>query len=82
MALPPANPRKLTFKEKAELAGMEEAIVTAEGRVAELEATLQDPAVFKERGAEVQGMIGRLDAARAEVERLFARWEELSAIAA
>ena len=78
----PAGPRKLTFKEKAELAGMEEAIVTAEGRVAELEAALQDPAVFKERGAEVQGMIGQLDAARAEVERLFARWEELTAIAA
>ena len=31
---------------------------------------------------EVQGLIGKLDAARAEVERLFARWQELTAIAA
>jgi ATP-binding cassette subfamily F protein uup len=46
---PRVRPRKLTFKEARELASMEEAIVAAEGQVAELEATLSDPTVFKER---------------------------------
>jgi ATP-binding cassette subfamily F protein uup len=73
-------PRKRTFKEKAELAGMEAAIEAAEKRVHELEATLSDPAVFKDRPTEVQTLVASLDAARAEVERLFARWQELEAI--
>src|SRR5262249_31848297 len=77
---PRERARKLTFKEKAELAGMEDAIVVAEQRVAELETTVQDPAVFKERAAEVPALVAALDAARAEVERLYARWEELSKI--
>jgi ATP-binding cassette subfamily F protein uup len=72
--------RKLTFKEKHELANMEATITAAEQAVAELEATLSDPGVFKDRGAEVQTLVTRLDAARAEVERLFARWQELEAI--
>jgi hypothetical protein len=38
--------------------------------------------VFKDRPTEVQALIGELDAARAEVERLFARWQELDAIKA
>jgi ATP-binding cassette subfamily F protein uup len=73
-------PRKLTFKEKAELAGMEAAITAAEQKVGELEATLSDPAVFKDRPTEVQTLVAALDAARADVERLFARWQELEAI--
>ena len=75
-----AAPRKRTFKERAELAGMEAAIEAAETRVRELEATLSDPAVFKERPTEVQTLVASLDAARTEVERLFARWQELEAI--
>jgi ATP-binding cassette subfamily F protein uup len=73
-------PRKLTFKERNELAGMETAIVVAEQKVVELEATLSDPTVFKDRPTEVQTLIAALDAARAEVERLFARWQELETI--
>jgi ATP-binding cassette subfamily F protein uup len=72
--------RKLTFKEKAELAGIEDAIAAAEQNVARLEAAVQDPALFKDRGTEIQSMLAELDAARAEVERLFARWQELDAI--
>jgi ATP-binding cassette subfamily F protein uup len=76
----PAAPRKRTFKERQELAGMEAAIEGAETRVKDLEATLSDPAVFKDRPTEVQTLVAALDAARAEVERLFARWQELEAI--
>ena len=78
----PTGPRKLTFKEKQELAGIEAAIHTAETRVTEFEATLSDPAVFKDRPTEVQALIVTLEAARHEVERLFARWQELDALAA
>ncbi len=76
----PAAPRKLTFKEKAELAQMEDAILAAEARMVQLEATLQDPAVFKDRAAEVPALIAELEVARADVTRLYARWEQLSAI--
>ncbi len=77
-----AGPRKLTFKEKHELSAIEETIAAAEKKVTELEATLSDPAVFKDRPTEVQGLVAKLDAARLEVERLYARWSELDAIAA
>jgi len=78
----PAGPRKITFKEKQELGMIEGAITTAEARVAELETTLSDPEVFKARAPEVPALVAALDAARADVERLYARWQELEAIAA
>ncbi len=83
---PPARtrvrPRKLTFKERQELAGIEQTIVSAEARVAELERTLQDPAVYETRGPEVPALVAALDQERREVERLYARWQELDAQAA
>ncbi len=74
------KPRKLTFNETRELAGIEDAIAVAETRVGELEAQIADPVVFSdwERAGTVTA---ELEAARAEVERLFARWTELDAIA-
>jgi ABC transport system ATP-binding/permease protein len=77
-----SKPRKLTFNEKRELEGIEEAIATAEARVDSLEATLSDPEVFKDRGEEVPKLLAELEQARAEVERLYARWEALDEIAA
>ena len=79
---PRTAPRKLTFNERAELAGIEDTIAAAERKVSELEATLSDPGVFKDRATEVPALIAALDAARAEVERLFARWQELDALQA
>jgi len=77
---PSGKPRKITFKEKHELAQMEATIAAAEEKVTTLEATLQDPAVFKDRPTEVQTLVAELDGARAEVERLFTRWQELDAL--
>jgi ATP-binding cassette subfamily F protein uup len=76
----PAAPRKLTYKEARELEGMEAAIGAAEARVAALEAELSSPAVFKDRATEVPGLVAALEAARGEVDRLYARWQELDAI--
>jgi ATP-binding cassette subfamily F protein uup len=78
----PAGPRKLSFKEARELEGMEAAIAAAEAAVVTAEATLSDPATFRERAAEMPQLVAALDAARAEVERLYARWQELESLAA
>ena len=74
------KPRKRTFKETHELAAMETTILTAEAKVVELEAALSDPALFRDRPLEIAGLNAALDAARLEVERLYARWAELDAI--
>ena len=70
--------RKLTWKEKKELEGSEAAILAAEAKVAALEAELADPATYRAGGGKEKGRA--LDAARATVEALYARWSELSAV--
>ncbi|HEY2743161.1 MAG TPA: ATP-binding cassette domain-containing protein, partial [Polyangia bacterium] len=76
----PEAKRKLTFKEKQELEGIEGAIAAAEERVSALSAELADPAIYKTRAAEVPALVAALDGARAEVDRLYARWQELEAL--
>lgn len=73
----PVKSRKRSFKEQQELVGMEAAIVAAEARVGELEATLSNGSVYKERASEVPALVAALDAARRQVEQLYARWQEL-----
>jgi ATP-binding cassette subfamily F protein uup len=75
-----AKSRKLTFAERKELEGMEEAILAAEEEVAELEDKLADPE-FQKNFAEIPVVVAKLDAAKAEVTRLYERWEELGALA-
>lgn len=76
----PARPRKLSFNEQRELAGMEAAILAAESRVHDLEQTLNDRAFYATRAAEAPRFLAELEAARAEVTRLYQRWEELDAV--
>lgn len=59
---------------------MEALILAAEERKSALEATLADPATYQKAGAGVAGMRTELDEVTAEVERLYARWQELEAI--
>ena len=75
-----AKPRKLTMAERKELEGMEETILLAEDTVAELQAKLNDPG-FQKNFAEIPATVAKLDAAKAEVARLYDRWEELGALA-
>jgi len=81
-AVAPPRPtvKKLSYKDKLELEGMEEKILAADGRVAELQALLNDPAVYRERAPEIPKLVAELDAARSEVERLYARWQELESL--
>ncbi|MGE5413979.1 MAG: ABC-F family ATP-binding cassette domain-containing protein [Syntrophomonadaceae bacterium] len=76
------KPGKLSFKEQRELEGMEAAILAAEERKAALEAALGDPATYQKDGAAVAGMKAELDQVTADVERLYARWQELEALRA
>jgi ATP-binding cassette subfamily F protein uup len=74
------RPRRLTFKEQRELDGMEAAILEAETRAAELESLLNDPNFYVTRAKEAPTIHAELEAAKAEITRLYARWEELSLI--
>lgn len=76
------KPRKLTFKETRELEVIEDSILAAEEKVAELDATLNDPSFYVSRSTEAEGLIAELEKAKAEVARLYARWEELEAVKA
>lgn len=75
-----AKPRKLTLAERKELEGMEDAILAAEEKVAELEALINDPDFHANRFAELPETLTKLEAAKAESTRLYARWEELEAL--
>jgi ABC transport system ATP-binding/permease protein len=78
----PTRPRKRTFKEQRELDGMEAAILAAESTVQKLESTLNDPEFHATRSREARGLIAELEAAKAEVTRLYDRWHELNEIPA
>jgi ATP-binding cassette subfamily F protein uup len=77
-ATPAPKARKLSYKEQRELDGMEAAIGVAEGKVAEMEGRLASPDFHKSIGAKAPQFMSELEAARAEVARLYARWEELA----
>jgi ATP-binding cassette subfamily F protein uup len=85
-AAPPAakasKPRKLSWKEERELEGMEAAIEKAEAAVAELEALFAAPDFYQKHGQDWQELEAKLKATREEVQRLYARWEELEAVRA
>jgi len=76
------RPGKLSFNELRELEGIEPAILTAESRKAEIERALSDPATYQRSGAAVADLRNELESMSAEVERLYARWQELEALRA
>lgn len=76
--LPVKNKGRLSYLDQREYEQIEEKIATAEGRVVELEEMMERPDVVSE--AEKLAACWRdLEAARLDVEQLYARWEELEA---
>jgi ATP-binding cassette subfamily F protein uup len=73
---PVRDPKRLSYKEKQEWEGMEERILEAEDRLAAAQAAVEDPAVATDPAA-LQARCADLEAARAAVEGLYARWAEL-----
>src|SRR5262245_1813849 len=70
--------RRLGYHEQREWEGMEQAILDAEAALAAAQQAADDPAIASDPVA-LQERYATLDAARAEVDRLYARWAELEA---
>ena len=75
-----AKPRKMTWKEKTELEGMDAAIIKAEEAVARIEGLFADPEFHSKHGAKTSELTNELEAAKKHGTALYARWEELEAI--
>lgn len=75
------KPRKLTYREQQELAGIEAAIVEAESARDALSSELTNPALYAETPERVQSTREAFEAAERRVEELYERWAELEEIA-
>ena len=74
--------RRLTWKERRELEDMEASILAAENEAARLEGVFAAPDFYDKHGSRWRETEAELEAARAEVVRLYARWAELEAVPA
>ena len=74
-AKPPT--KGLKWKEARELESIEREIVDAEAEVTRLESIFSEPDFYQKRGSEVGRLTEELNAARANVDRLYTRWNEL-----
>jgi len=77
-ARPPTRDKGLSYREKREWEQMEAAILAAEERMAAAERAAADPTIASDAAA-LHARYTDLEAARVEVERLYARWAELEA---
>jgi len=70
--------KRLSYLEQREWDGMERAILAAETSVEASRRAAEDPSIASDPVA-LEASYAALDAARAEVDRLYARWAELEA---
>jgi ATP-binding cassette subfamily F protein uup len=70
--------KRLGYLEQREWEAMEDAILGAEAAVERCRLAAEDPGIVSDPAA-LQERYAALDAARAEVDRLYARWAELEA---
>ncbi|MBI5386021.1 MAG: ABC-F family ATP-binding cassette domain-containing protein [Verrucomicrobia bacterium] len=76
----PTKPRKLSFKEARELAGMEAQIHAVDLEVARIEGLFASPDFHRTHATQTNRLTADLAAAKEDLARLYARWEELEAI--
>ena len=79
-AAKPARPRKLSFKETRELAGMEARIHAVDAEIARIEGLFVSPDFHRTHAAQTPQLNADLAAAKENLAKLYARWEELEAI--
>ena len=72
-----AKPRKLSYNEQRELETLPAAIERLEAEQAALEASLADPAFFRNQSNEAREAAERLRRIAEELETAYARWEAL-----
>ncbi|MGH7346094.1 MAG: ABC transporter ATP-binding protein, partial [Candidatus Rokuibacteriota bacterium] len=75
---PRPRPKRLGYREQREWDGMEQAILEAERAVEACRREVDDPAIVSDPTA-LQQRYAALEAARADVDQLYARWAELEA---
>src|SRR6185436_7142109 len=75
-----SRPRKLTHKEARELEGMESQIHAVETEIARIESLFATPDFHRTHGPQTNQLVADLAAAKENLARLYARWEELEAI--
>jgi ATP-binding cassette subfamily F protein uup len=76
----PARPRKLTWKEARELEEMEARISAIEAEIARVEGLFTSPDFHRENAARTPEFLAAIEAGKADLARLYTRWEELEAI--
>src|SRR5581483_7906322 len=81
-AKPKTKSNKMSFKEMRELEGIEAQIHAVEAEVARIEGLFADPEFFRKHATQVNQLTDELDAAKLNITKLYARWEELEAIKA
>ncbi len=78
----PAKPKKstsvLSYEERKEYNKMEGRIEKAESQVVDIESQLQDPAIMSD-ASRLQELMSELELAKAKVDELYQRWDELAA---
>ena len=74
--------RKLSFKETRELEGIEAQIHGVEAEVARIEGLFAQADFFRKHAAQVNQLTDELNAAKANITKLYARWEQLEALKA
>jgi ABC transport system ATP-binding/permease protein len=77
-AAPKGTEKRLSWAERREWDGMEEAILAAEERLAQCRAAAHDPAIAT-RADELAARWQAVEEAQQSVDHLFARWAELEA---
>ena len=77
---PPSRPRKLTWKETKELEGMEARILGTEAEIARIEGVFSSPEFHRTHATQTAQLKEDLATAKAQLNELYARWEELEAI--
>jgi ATP-binding cassette subfamily F protein uup len=81
-ATKPAKPRKLSFAEARELEGMEARIAVVDAEIARIEALFASPDFHRKHATQTNQLVTDLAAAKENLAKLYARWEELAAIKA
>jgi len=78
--VPPSRSRKLSHKEALELEGMEAQIHAVEAEIARIESLFAAPDFHRTHGTQTNQLLADLAAAKENLARRYARWEELEAI--
>ncbi len=78
---PAERPKKLSYKEQQELEKLPQQIESLDLELAELQQQMANPAVYRQGGAEIATLKGRLAELEAALEQSYARWEALDSVA-